>query len=467
MVNGILLRPLPYPDSDRLAVVYARFSPQGLDRGMLSVADYLDWKASQRSFEDPSLYYTNRVDITYPGEPESVKGAFVSANFFSTLRVAPLMGRVMATGDDSPAAPRMVLLSEKLWMRHFGGRSDILGKMIRLQDISAQVIGVMPGSFQYPPESELWINEPISPRMRGPFHYYGLGRLKPGSSFAAAQSELNILGRNIEAQYPARYSHLSFPVVPLRESMVGNVRPLLLIMLGAVLFVLLIAAANVANLLLARAAARTREMVMRSALGASRARILGQLLTESCVLALLAGVLGLGLSYGGIRMLAAWNPSNLPRIGDVAIDGNVLLFTLGVSLLTGLLFGTVPGLHCMRADLNLALKEQSHSSAGSIAGRRTGNVLVTSEIAFAFVLLTGAGLLLRSFTHLQQVKIGTQAIPQNVLTMQVSRSSVTYVADDPAAIQGFMTLVDRIRHVPGVEAAALSTSLPPHHRGNW
>ena len=180
VVNGILLRPLPYPDAGRVAVVYARFSPQGLDRGMMSVADFLDWRATQKSFEDPALYFNDRVDITAPGEPESVKGAFVSAGFFSALRVGPLTGRVFATGDDTAGSPRMAVLSETLWRRHFGGSPDILGKVIRLQDISAEVIGVMPASFQYPAESEVWINEPIFPRLRGPFHYYGLGRLKPG-----------------------------------------------------------------------------------------------------------------------------------------------------------------------------------------------------------------------------------------------------------------------------------------------
>jgi putative ABC transport system permease protein len=467
VVNGILLQPLPYPEADRLAVVYARFSPQGLDHGMMGMADYNDWKEVQRSFEDPTLYYNIRVDITSPGEPEAVSGSFVSAGFFSTLRVAPLLGRVMQPGDDSSSAPRLVVLSEDLWKRHFGGSRDILGKVIQLQDIQAAVIGVMPASFHYPAESEIWVNQRIGPAPRGQFHQYGLGRLKPGVSMATAQAELDTLGRNIERQYPKRYSHLSFPVVSLRESMVGSVRPLLMIMLGAVLFVLLIAAANVANLLLSRAVTRNREIVLRSALGATRGRIVAQLLTESCLLSLIAGVLGLAFAYGGIRLLAAWNPGNLPRIGDVHIEGTVLLFTLVVSLITGVLFGMVPALHSRRTDLNFALKERSNASAGSAGERRTGNILVVAEVAFAFVLLTGAGLLLQSFIRLQRVNMGAQAAPQNVLTMQVSRSAVRFVPNDPSAIGTFLGLVDHVRHVPGVEAAALSTSIPPHKRGNW
>ena len=468
VVNGILLRPLPYPDADRIAVIYARFSPQGLDRGMMSVADYLDWKETQRSFEDPALYFSNRVDITsLPGEPEAVNGSFVTAGFFSTLRITPLIGRLIQPGDDSSSTSRLVVLGEDLWRHRFGASQDVLGRVIQLQDIQAKVIGVAPASFHYPPESEVWINERIAPMGRGPFHYYGLGRLKPGVSMAQAQDELNSLGRTIEAQNPGRYSHLSFPVVSFRESIVGTVSRSLIIMLGAVFFVHLIAVANVANLLLARAAARNREIVLRSALGASRGRIVAQLLTESCLLSVIAGAFGLALAYGGIRLLVVWNPGNLPRIGDVHIEGAVLLFTLAVSLLTGVLFGMLPALHSMRTDLNLALKARDHATSGSADERRTGNALVVAEIAFAFVLLTGAGLLLRSFSRLQQVDMGTQAPPQSVLTMQVSRSAVRYAPNDPSGIGVFTRLIDRLHHVPGIEAVGLSTSIPPHKRGNW
>lgn len=465
--EGILLRPLPYPDAERVAVVYARFSPQGLDHGMMCMADYVDWKEAQKSFEDPTLYYNNRVDLTAPGDPEAINGSFVSAGFFSTLKASPLIGRAMQPGDDASSAPRVAVLSENLWRRHFGESRDILGKIIQLQNIAATVVGVMPASFQYPAESDVWINLPVVPSGRGQFHFYGLGRLKPGVSIQQAQAELDSLAHRIESQYPSRYSHLSFPVVPLQDSIIGNVRPLLIVMLGAVLFVLLIAAVNVANLLLARAAARNREMVLRSALGASRGRIVAQLLTESCLLSLIAGALGLGIAYAGIRLLVRWNPGNLPRIEDVHIEGTVLLFTLGVSLLTGIVFGLVPALHSMRADLNVALKDGDRGSSGSAAERRTGNILVVAEIAFAFVLLTGAGLLLRSFSLLQQVKMGTQAAPGEVLTMQVSRSALRYIPNDPAAIGTFMGLMDHIRQTPGVTSVALSTSIPPHKRGNW
>jgi len=467
LFNGILLQPLPYSEADRIAVVYARFSPQGLDHGMMSMADYNDWKEAQQSFEDPTLYYNDRVDLTSPGEPEAIKGSFVTAGFFSTLKASPLIGRVIQSGDDASNAPRLAVLSERLWRRHFGESRDILGKVIQLQDIQATVIGVMPASFEYPADSEVWINLPVRPVGRGQFHFYGLGRLKPGISLGQAQAELDGLAHNIENRFPSRYSHLSFPAVPLREAIVGNVRPLLIVMLGAVFFVLLIAAVNVANLLLARAVARNREIVLRSALGASRGRIGAQLLTESLLLSLIAAVLGLALAYMGIGLLVHWNPGNLPRIGEVHIEGRVLIFTLIISLVTGMLFGLAPALHSMRADLNAALKEHERGSLGSARERRLGSILVIAEVAFAFVLLTGAGLLLRSFNQLQQVRMGTQAPPENVLTMQLSRGAFKYAHNDAVAIGTFMSVLDHIRQLPGVEAAALSTSMPPHQRGNW
>src|SRR5579859_6258919 len=205
--EGILLRPLPYPDAERVAVVYARFSPQGLDHGMMCMADYVDWKEAQKSFEDPTLYYNNRVDLTAPGDPEAINGSFVSAGFFSTLKASPLIGRAMQPGDDASSAPRVAVLSESLWRRHFGESRDILGKIIQLQNIAATVVGVMPASFQYPAESDVWINLPVVPSGRGQFHFYGLGRLKPGVSIQQAQAELDSLAHRIESQYPSRYSH--------------------------------------------------------------------------------------------------------------------------------------------------------------------------------------------------------------------------------------------------------------------
>jgi putative ABC transport system permease protein len=322
---------------------------------------------------------------------------------------------------------------------------------------------VVPASFHFPnADSELWTNLVVNPpTRRGPFFLKGLGRLRPGITLEQAQAETNAIGHAIERANPKTYARLTMPVVPLREALVGNLRPALLVIFGAVGLLLLIATVNVANLVLARATAREREMAVRLSLGASRLRLLRQLLTESVILALIGGGLGLAVAYLGIDLLRVWNPGNLPRIDEIHLDSRVLAFTFFLSLTTGALFGLAPALQSSRADLNTTLKEGSRSGTASIAKSRTRAALVVSEIALSFMLLIGAGLLLRSFVLLEQVELGFHVPPRQILTMQVSPSQSKH-PDDRAGIAFYQRLLEGVRQLPGVESVAIADSLPPN-----
>ncbi|MGH9455919.1 MAG: ABC transporter permease, partial [Terriglobia bacterium] len=361
------------------------------------------------------------------------------------------------------------ILSESLWRRRFGGRRDIIGQALKVGDRQYTIIGVMPAAFRFWPNTEIWMNLQIKPpTRRGPYPFIAIGRLKSGVTFQQAQAETNTIGHRLEGEYPKSYSHLTFPVVSLMRAVAGSVRPALILIFGAVVFVLLIATVNVANLHFARAGVREREISVRAALGADRGRIIRQLLNESTLLSLLGGVAGLALAYGGIQSLKAWNPGNLPRIDDIRLDHPVLIFTGLISLLTGILFGLAPALQSSRTNLNASLKEGGRTYSGNILRQRTQAAFVISEIALSLVLLIGAGLLLRSFVLLRQASPGFQAPPQNILTMQVALSSWNYSAPDyRPGIARYERLLENIRQIPGVKFAALSTSRPPDRRWDW
>jgi putative ABC transport system permease protein len=466
VVDGVLLRPLPYPEAGRLVLVSRHFSRSTFPYGNLCLADYLDWRAGNRAFEDPAVYNRRRFDLTGTSEPEQVGGAAVTAGFFSALRVRPLLGRVFRSGEDGAAKERLAVISESLWRRRFGGNPGVIGQAVDLDGNRTTVVGVLPSSFHYPrPDSEVWTNLVFDPpARRGPFFYRGLARLKPGVTLTQAQTELNAIARRVELG--DRWSSgLTFPMQPLREAIVGDARPALLVLFGAVSLVLLIASVNVANLLLARATAREREMAVRLGLGAGRARLLRQLLTESGLLAAAGGAAGAAVAAWGIELLRAWNPGNLPRIQEVHLDARVLGFTLLVSLLTGLLFGLAPALQSSRAELAASLREGGRGSSAGAGRRRTRAVLVVSEIALSLLLLAGAALFLRSFVLLQQVETGLLAPPARVLTLQISPSAAKY-RDAKTCIAFYERLLERVRHLPGVEAAAVADSLPPDQEGN-
>jgi putative ABC transport system permease protein len=461
LVYGVLLRPLPYPNDSRLAMVYMHFSPQNNPRGTMSIADYLDWRAYNHAFEEPSLFTSRTMNLTNTDDPEQLMGAMVTAGFFPALQVAPLAGRFFAAGEDAPASPHLVVIAESFWRRRFAANRNALGRPISINGVQHTIIGVMPGAFRFPrPETELWTNlQLVPPTRRGPFFYRGFARLKPGFTVAQAQAETNAIGRRIESANSS-YSHLSLPVIPLREAMTGRARLALLVMFGSVVFVLLISTVNIANLLLSRAAAREREVAVRLSLGAAYSRLIRQMLTESTLLALMGGAAGIGLAALGIRLLRASRPADLPRMEDIHLDGHVLAFTLVVSLVAGLFFGMVPAMQSVRTDLTASLKQGGRGGASGGARRRTHSFLVVAEVALSLVLLIGAGLFLRSFARLQKVNPGFAAPPEHVLTVRVTPNLANYT-DNRKGIAFYAAVLERVRALPGVEAAAITDSLPP------
>ncbi|HUE24166.1 MAG TPA: ABC transporter permease [Bryobacteraceae bacterium] len=468
VVYGILLRPLPYPDADRIAVVYMHWLPWDNPRANMSMADFLDWKSQTTSFEESSLYASvgRRFDLTGAGDPEQVSGASATSGFFGVLRARPIVGRTFLAGDDQPASARVAVIGASLWQRRFAGRADALGQPIILNGVPCTVVGVMPESFHFPlANSEVWTNLPVvPPKRRGPFFYRAFGRLKPGVTLQQAQAEANAIGRRIEQANPTVYSHLDLPVISMRDAMVGDIGTPLIVMLCAVCLVLLIAVVNVANLMLARATVREREMALRLSLGAGRGRLVRQLLTESVLLSGLGGIGGLALAYLGIVFLRAANPGNLPRITDIHVDGTVLAFLLLISLLTGILFGLAPALQSARADLSSTLKEGGRGTTGGLR-QRTRSVLIVSEIALSLMLLVGAGLLLRSLLRLQRVDAGFHGAPEHILAMTVSPANRRY-ADEATGIAFYGRLLDRVRQLPGIRYASLSDGLPPDQEGD-
>ncbi len=466
VIRGVLLAPLPYPQAGQLVLVSRHFARSNFPYGNLCIADYLDWRASNRAFEEPALVQRRRFDLTGMGEPEQLSGAAVTAGFFSALRVRPLLGRAFSAGEDGPGRQRLAVISEALWRRRFAGSARVIGQAVDLDGIRSTIVGVMPSSFHFPrPDSEVWTNLVFDPpARRGPFFYRGLARLKPGVTLTQAQAEMSAIARRIELADP-RTSNLTFPVLPLREAIVGDARPALLVLFGAVTLVLLIASVNVANLLLARAAAREREMAVRLGLGAGRARLLRQLLTESALLALVGGAAGIGVAAGSIGLLRRWNPGELPRMAEVHLDATVLGWTALISLLTGVLFGLAPALQSSRAGLVGSLKDGGRGHSAGPGRRRTRAALVVAEIGLSLLLLAGAALFLRSFALLQRVDTGFLVPPRRILSMQISPGSAR-CSDSKACIAFYQHLVERVRQLPGVESAAVTDSLPPDREGD-
>jgi putative ABC transport system permease protein len=464
---GILLRPLPYGDADRVAVVFMRYFPRDFALGTLCVRDYLMWRENNHAFEDPSLFTTRRMDVGGDsGVPEQVLGAAVTAGFFSTLDVRPLIGRTFAPGEDKPASASLVVLSESIWRRRFAASSSVLGQSILVNGAPATVIGVMPGTIRFPRrDTEVWSNLLLNPPTRyGPWFYRGVARLKPGVTIEQAQAEVNNIALRMMQQNPF-YKRLTLPVLSLRDALLGTtLKPAILVLAGAVGLVLLIAVVNVANLMLARATVREREMALRLSLGAGRGRVVRQLLTESVLLSLMGGVAGLALAWGGVELVRAWNPGNFALIDSVRLDWGALGFMVFISMLTGVLFGLAPAFQSARTDLNSTIKEGGRASASQARGRMRA-ALVVSEIAISLTLLLGAGLLLRSFVNLQRVTGGFSTPPRQILTMLISPGSRKY--NDAATGAAFYDeVLRRARAVPGVEMAAITNSLPPDRQGD-
>ncbi|HEV8147244.1 MAG TPA: ABC transporter permease, partial [Bryobacteraceae bacterium] len=465
---GILLRPLPYHEAERLAVVSLRYFPRDFLYGTMCMRDYLTWKENNHAFEDPSLYTTRRMDIGgNEGVPEQVQGASVTAGFFPTLQTRPLIGRTFEPGEDRPTTGSLAVLSESIWRRRFASSSGVLGQTILINGAPSVVIGVMPGAFAFPRrETEVWTNLLLVPPTRyGPWLYRGVARLKPGVTIQAAQAEMDQIAIRM-MQQNSYYKRAQLPVLELRDALLGTrLKPAILVLAGAVAMVLLIAIVNVANLMLARATVREREMALRLSLGAARGRVVRQLLTESVLLAVMGGVAGLALAWGAIALIRAWNPGNLPFIDSVQLDGRALGFMFVISTLSGILFGMAPAFQSSRTDLNSTIKEGGRTGASSRARGRARGALVVSEIALSLMLLVGAGLLLRSFMNLQRVTGGFYKRPDRILTMLISPGDRKY-SDQRAGLAFYDQVLERARSLPGVEFAEITDSLPPDRQAD-
>ncbi|MGH9432516.1 MAG: ABC transporter permease [Terriglobia bacterium] len=462
VVNGVLLKPLPFPHPDRLV----RLSERSSRFNEMSVAylNFLDWQRANKSFQQIAAYVGQDMILTGRGEPEYLHGENVSANFFPVLGVKPLLGQEFKADEDRQGGAPVVMMGYGLWKRRFGGSPEVLGKPLMLNGKDYTVIGILPPGIQYgfrfdenidvftpigqgdPTELQ---NRDSHPGIRA------VGRLKTGVALAQARSNMTAIARQLAAEYPKSNSGHGITVMPLKADVVSDVHSTLILLLCAVGFVLLIACANVANLLLARSSSRKREFAIRTALGAGRVRVIRQLLTESVLLGIAGGALGLLLASWGTQAVLATVPDSLPRMQDIGLDGWVLLFTFGVAILTGILFGLAPAMQSSKIDLQESLKE---GGWGTVGGRhRLQNVFVVSEVALAAVLLVGAGLMIRTIAHMWSTNPGFD--PHNVLTMQVALSPS--IVDDPAKIRiAYHQLLDRVRNIPGVRSAGLTTLVP-------
>jgi putative ABC transport system permease protein len=461
VVNGVLLRPLPYPEPDRLVMVYGISLQAAQGKTPLCEADFLDWKSQNQVFESLAGFSTNRFNYTGGETPQQIEGAWVTSDFFSTIGVQPALGRGFLPDEDMPKAPQTVVISDGFWRRYLGSNPNVIDQQITLNARAFTIIGVMPPGFLFPEkDTELWAAERLAATRRGPYYMWGLGRLNRGATLERAQSEMDMIARRVQDQINSPTRDWTWTSISLAERIVGKVRPALLVLLVAVLFVLLIACANIANLLLARATAREKEMSVRIALGASRARLLRQLLTESLLLSAIGVAAGLPLAIWGIHLLVALSPDDLPRLQEINIDGWVLGFTLLIAAACGLIFGLAPALQSSRLNLNESLKEGGRGGADSSGRRRMRSALVVAEIAFSLMLLVGAGLMVKSFLKLQRVSPGFN--PDHILTMHLTLPRAKYDSDEKITSY-YRQLIDRVTAVRGVEAAGLSISLPPNN----
>jgi putative ABC transport system permease protein len=484
VVNAVLLRPLPYKDPDRLVFVWETDRQRGGRWHSVTPADFVDWREQNGVFEDMAAVKHSDVILTGTGELTRLWAPRVPASFFPLLGVAPALGRTFLAEEDRPGGDPVAILSHRLWQERFGADPRLIGKTLTLDGEMHTVVGIMPPSFRFfdvfrgAKPADLWLPYPFKddpPTQRDVARLQVIARLKPGVSLAQAQVGMETIARRLEAAYPETNKGVGVNVIPMRKHLVRDVRISLLVLIGAVGFVLLIACANVANLLLARAAARHKEIAIRVAVGAGRWRVVRQLLTESVLLALLGGALGLLVAAWGIEALVALSPGNLPRLDEVGIDVRVLVFTLFVVLLTGLIFSLAPALGASKPDLNESLKEATRHAGEGFRSRRLRSLLVVSQVALALVLLCGAGLLISSFLRLRRVDPGFN--PENILAVQVHLPRTKY-----AEVTGIRTkewdkgmklwtvrpqqaafieeVLQRLKALPGVVSAAKINYIP-------
>jgi putative ABC transport system permease protein len=463
VVNAVLWRPLPYRDPTQLVMVWENHQGRGgPEREWLSPSDFNDWHDQNSVFARMSALNDWGPTFTGTAEPEPLNGASVSFDMFTTLGHEPVMGRGFRPEEDQPGAPNVVVLSHELWQRRFNSDQQIVGKPISLNEESYTVIGVMPAGFKFPVigNAELWrtLRPTLNPGcQRGCLVLRAIGRLKPAASLEQARVEMGTIAGRLATQFPESNEHVGATLVSLHEQLVGSMQRPLLVLLGAVGFVLLIACANVANLMLARAATLEKEIAIRTALGASRGRVVRQLLTESGLLALAGGVLGLLLAFWLLKLFASLSPQGAPRFDEMGVDGYVLGFTLIVSAVTSMIFGLVPALSVSKPDLNHSLKEAGKGGTTSVRGRRLRSTLVIAEMALALMLLVGGGLLMKSFVLLQRVDPGFN--PDHVLTLRLFLNQ-THYPDKQKLLSFYTPLLERLKTAPGVQSVGAISSLP-------
>ncbi len=459
LVNGVLLRPLPYPDAGKIVYLEGQNSRQGITDSNISFADFQDWTTQSQVFSHTALFWSGNAILAEQGkDPERVPRAGVTSRFFDLLGVPPMLGRSFLDEEDQPGATNVAVISEGLWKRRFGADPDILGKVIAINARPVTVIGVMPGGFDFPENTQIWtpagINVAKEPRDNRSCS--ALGRLKPGAQLEQAQSQISAINTHLGKAFPDTNKGWDAHLALLQERLVRSVRPSLLILFSAVGCVLLIACANVANLLLARAAARQKEVAIRAALGASRRRLMRQMLTESVLVSTIGGAIGLLLSLWLTELIISISPPDSPRLMEANLDYRVLVFTLGISVLTGLIFGLAPALHASKYDLSRSLKQGGRSGEGHRRSSAQSFFLI-GEVATSLVLLVGAALLIKSFLRLQEVKLGFN--PDHVLIASLSLPAAKY-KEDQQRIEFYRALIERLKVLPGVEAVGAGVNFP-------
>ncbi|MBL8232616.1 MAG: ABC transporter permease, partial [Bryobacterales bacterium] len=458
LVEAILLRPLPYA-SDRAMAVFVSFSPQNVDLGWMSMADFLDWRASSQSFERPEAHFRNGMTITSEGEPANVRAAVVTGGFFDALGVKPYLGRVFTPADEKPGNTRTIVLGYRLWRTVFRGDPNVVGRSFRASERDYTVIGVAPPEMRFPEFADLWMNMTIAPpTRRGPFILRGIAKLKESTTIEQARAELATLGARIEKEHPKDYARLRFPVVPLRDWITQEHRPTLRALMGAVGLLFLLALVNVASMMLARASSREQEFAIRTSLGAGSARLARQLITEGMLLSIGGGAAGLALAWILIRS-ASKVAEGLPRMHEVGMNAAIAAFSLAMAVLAGLLISALPAWSLRLGSIRNRLVVQSRTATAGHSSQRARWILVTAEIAMSCALLASAGLLIRSFFSLRGVDLGFQ--PDRIVTIPFMTTGQRF--SEPARVHAFQReLVERVRLMPQVESAALSTTVPPN-----
>ena len=460
VVNSVLLRPLRFPESERIVLLESVNPRLGVMRSNVSVPDIADWQTQSQSYEQIGAFTTTIFFLEGEDETDRVRAAGVTPEFFPIFRTDPIHGRLFQPDDFQPGK-EPVVISYAFWQRRFGGSTSALNSKVMISGDSAPttIVGIMPPGFNYPDDTEMWWSRRLRPakEVRDNRYMNAVARLKPNVSIEQAQAEMDTISERLAQNYVVTNSNWSTRLTQVQERLVGELRTSLLILLGAVAFVLLIACANVANLLLARAAYRQQEIAVRTALGASRMRVVRQLLTESVLLSIVSGLIGLGLSIWLVKLLIAISPANSPRVDEIGIDLRVFGFTLGVTVLAGLLFGLFPALQTSRPNLNEMLKDSGRHGAGSGSRNRVGSLLIVSEIALSFVLLAGAGLLIKSFINLRESNPGFNA--DNVLVTRLVLLWPKYKEAEPR-IQAYKQVIDSVKAIPGVQSAGAVLSLP-------